>query len=453
MMRKTSVILLSAATGAALTLFVTQPRSVLMGSSARAATSDTYRQLNLFGDVFERVRSDYVEKPDNSKLVESAISGMLAGLDPHSSYMDAKSFRDMQVQTRGEFGGLGIEVTMEDGLIKVVSPIDDTPASKAGIMANDIITNLDDEAVQGLTLNQAVEKMRGPVNTKIRLKIIRKGQDNPIEVTLVRDNIRVRSVRARVESDDIAYIRITTFNEQTTEGLKREIGNLTNQIGADKLKGFIIDMRNNPGGLLEEAVTVSDAFLERGEIVSTRGRNAEETQRRAAHVGDLTKGKPVIVLINGGSASASEIVAGALQDHKRATLIGTRSFGKGSVQTIIPLGSGNGALRLTTARYYTPSGKSIQAKGIVPDIEVLQDVPDELKSRTDTKGEASLRGHLKNDGDEKTGSQSYVPPDAKDDKALKTAADLLHGIKSTATTAPATGDKAAIDKPATKAAN
>ena len=366
--------------------------------------------------------------------------------------MDAKSFRDMQVQTRGEFGGLGIEVTMEDGLIKVVSPIDDTPASKAGIMANDIITNLDDEAVQGLTLNQAVEKMRGPVNTKIRLKIVRKGSDNPIEVTLVRDNIRVRSVRARVEQDDIAYIRVTTFNEQTTEGLKREIGNLSNQIG-DKLKGYIIDLRNNPGGLLEEAVTVSDAFLERGEIVSTRGRNAEETQRRAAHTGDLTKGKPIIVLVNGGSASASEIVAGALQDHKRATLVGTRSFGKGSVQTIIPLGSGNGALRLTTARYYTPSGKSIQAKGIVPDIEVLQDVPEELKSRTDTKGEASLRGHLKNDGDEKTGSQSYVPPDAKDDKALKTAADLLHGIKSTATAAPATGDKAAIDKPATKAAN
>src|SRR6266852_2252889 len=373
MMRKTSVILLSAATGAALTLLVTQPRAVFMGSSARAATSDTYRQLNLFGDVFERVRSDYVEKPDDSKLVESAISGMLAGLDPHSSYMDAKSFRDMQVQTRGEFGGLGIEVTMEDGLIKVVSPIDDTPASKAGILANDIITNLDDEAVQGLTLNQAVDKMRGPVNTKIKLKIIRKGLDNPIDVTLVRDNIRVKSVRAHVEEDDIGYIRITTFNEQTTEGLKREIGNLTTQIGNDKIKGFVIDLRNNPGGLLEEAVTVSDTFLDRGELVSTRGRNAEETQRRVAHAGDLTKGKPVIVLINGGSASASEIVAGALQDHKRATLVGTRSFGKGSVQTIIPLGSGNGALRLTTARYFTPSGKSIQAKGIVPDIEVLQD--------------------------------------------------------------------------------
>src|SRR5437660_1302322 len=455
MMRKTSLILLGAAAGAALTLITTQPRLVFDGSSAKAAAADTYRQLSLFGDVFERVRSDYVEKPDDAKLIESAINGMLAGLDPHSSYMDAKSFRDMQVQTRGEFGGLGIEVTMEDGLIKVVTPIDDTPASRAGIMANDIITNLDDEAVQGLTLNQAVEKMRGPVNTKIRLKIVRKGQDNPIDVTLVRDNIRVRSVRARVEGDDIAYIRITTFNEQTTEGLKREVAALTSQIGADKLKGFILDLRNNPGGLLEEAVTVSDSFLERGEIVSTRGRNAEETQRRTAHPGDLTKGKSVIVLINGGSASASEIVAGALQDHKRATLVGTRSFGKGSVQTIIPLGSGNGALRLTTARYFTPSGKSIQAKGIVPDIEVLQDVPDELKSRTDTKGEASLRGHLKSEGDEKTGSQSYVPPDAKDDKALRTAADLLHGIKATATAirAPATGDKAAVDKPANKAAN
>jgi carboxyl-terminal processing protease len=451
MMRKVSLIVLSAAAGAALTLFVTQPRSMMMGSSARAATSDTYRQLNLFGDVFERVRTDYVEKPDDSKLVESAISGMLTGLDPHSSYMDAKSFRDMQVQTRGEFGGLGIEVTMEDGLVKVVSPIDDTPASKAGILANDIITNLDDEAVQGLTLNQAVDKMRGPIGTKIKLKIVRKGQDNPIDVTLVRDNIRVRSVRSRIESDDIAYIRITTFNEQTTEGLKKSISDLQSQLG-DKLKGYIIDLRNNPGGLLEEAVTVSDAFLDRGEIVSTRGRNAEETQRRSAHPGDLTKGKPVIVLTNGGSASASEIVAGALQDHKRATLIGTRSFGKGSVQTIIPLGSGNGALRLTTARYYTPSGRSIQAKGIVPDVEVLQDVPDELKSRTDTKGEASLRGHLRNGTDEKTGSQSYVPPDTKNDKALKMADDLLHGVKINASS-PSPSNKAAIERPANKAAN
>jgi len=458
MMRKTTLALLSAAAGAAAMLFVTQPRSVFMGSSARAATADTYRQLNLFGDVFERVRSDYVEKPDDSKLVESAISGMLAGLDPHSSYMDAKSFRDMQVQTRGEFGGLGIEVTMEDGLIKVVSPIDDTPASKAGIMANDIITNLDDEAVQGLTLNQAVEKMRGPVNTKIKLKIIRKGQDKPIEVTLTRENIHVKSVRARTEGGYVGYIRVTQFNEQTNDGLKKAISDLSAQIAADKIKGYVIDLRNNPGGLLEEAVTVSDAFLERGEIVSTRGRNPEETQRRSAHPGDLTKGKPVVVLINGGSASASEIVAGALQDHGRATLIGTRSFGKGSVQTIIPLGQGNGALRLTTARYYTPSGKSIQAKGIVPDYEVLQDVPPELKDRTDTRGEASLRGHLKAEGDEQTGSQSYFPVDhPENDKALRATVDFLHGIKPVAATASATPtDKASIqpaDKDKDKAAN
>src|ERR1035438_10198395 len=279
MMRKTSVILLSAATGAALTLFVTQPRSVLMGSSARAATSDTYRQLNLFGDVFERVRSDYVEKPDDSKLVESAISGMLSGLDPHSSYMDAKSFRDMQVQTRGEFGGLGIEVTMEDGLVKVVAPIDDTPAAKAGIMANDIITHLDDEAVQGLTLNQAVDKMRGPVNTKIKLTIMRKGADKPIDVTIVRDVIRVKSVRSHSEGDDVGYIRITQFNEQTTDGLKQAINDLNSQLGADKIKGYVVDMRNNPGGLLDQAISVSDTFLDKGEIVSTRGRNAEETQR------------------------------------------------------------------------------------------------------------------------------------------------------------------------------
>src|ERR1700751_3300276 len=444
MMRKTSLIFLGALAGILTTLLITQPRALLVGSAARAAVSDPYRELNLFGDVFERVRADYVERPEDSKLVESAINGMLAGLDPHSSYMDPKSFRDMQVQTRGEFGGLGIEVTMEEGLIKVVSPIDDTPASKAGIMANDIITNLDDEAVQGLTLNQAVEKMRGPVNTKIKLKIIRKGQDNPIDVTLIRDNIRVRSVRARIEADDIAYIRITTFNEQTTEGLKKEVANLSNQLG-DKLKGFIIDLRNNPGGLLEEAVTVSDSFLERGEIVSTRGRNAEETQRRSAHPGDLTKGKPVIVLINGGSASASEILGGAAQDHKRATLVGTRSFGKGSVQTIIPLGSGKGALRLTTARYFTPSGRSIQAKGIVPDIEVSQDVPDDLKTRTDTKGEASLRGHLKAEGQEETGSQSYIPPDPKDDKALNTAYVLLRGVKVNAAFPPSSNKGSAAN--------
>src|SRR5277367_2768815 len=430
MMRKTSLVFLGVLAGVAATLAVTQPHALSFDSAARASASDTYRELNLFGDVFERVRADYVEKPDDSQLVESAIDGMLAGLDPHSSYMDPKSFRDMQVQTRGEFGGLGIEVTMEDGLVKVVAPIDDTPAAKAGIMASDIITQLDDEAVQGLTLNQAVDKMRGPVNTKIKLTIMRKGADKPIEVSIMRDVIRVKSVRSHPEGEDVGYIRITQFNEQTTDGLKQAINDLNNQLGADKIKGYIVDLRNNPGGLLDQAISVSDTFLDKGEIVSTRGRNPEETQRFNAKPGDLAKSKPVILLINGGSASASEIVAGALQDHKRATLIGTRSFGKGSVQTIIPLGSGNGALRLTTARYFTPSGKSIQAKGISPDLEVLQDVPEELKSRTDTKGEASLRGHLKNDGDEKTGSQSYVPPDAKDDKALKMADDLLHGIKS-----------------------
>ena len=442
MMRKTSLIFLGVVAGAGLTLLATQPHIAFVGASAKAASSDTYRQLNLFGDVFERVRADYVEKPDDSKLVESAINGMLAGLDPHSSYMDPKSFRDMQVQTRGEFGGLGIEVTMEDGLVKVVAPIDDTPAAKAGVMANDIITKLDDEQVQGLTLNQAVEKMRGPVNTKIKLTIMRKGQDKPIDVSIVRDVIRVKSVRSHNEGEDVGYIRITQFNEQTTDGLKKAISDLNSQLGSDKIKGYIVDLRNNPGGLLDQAISVSDAFLDKGEIVSTRGRNAEETQRFNARPGDLTKGKPVIVLINGGSASASEIVAGALQDHKRATLVGTRSFGKGSVQTIIPLGAGNGALRLTTARYFTPSGRSIQAKGITPDIEVLQDVPEDLKARTDTKGEASLRGHLKAEGHEESGSQSYVPPDEKDDKALKEGLDLLRGAISDAAFPP--NPKAAV---------
>jgi len=442
MMRKTPLILLGAVAGAAVTLLATQPHSMLAGSAARAAASDTYRELNLFGDVFERVRADYVEKPDDSKLVESAINGMLAGLDPHSSYMDPKSFRDMQVQTRGEFGGLGIEVTMEDGLVKVVAPIDDTPAAKAGVLANDIITQLDDQAVQGLTLNQAVDKMRGPVNTKIKLTIMRKGAEKPIEVTILRDVIRVKSVRSHPEGDDVGYIRITQFNEQTTDGLKKALSDLSNQLGSDKIKGFVLDLRNNPGGLLDQAISVSDAFLEKGEIVSTRGRNPEETQRFNARPGDLTKSKPLIVLINGGSASASEIVAGALQDHKRATLVGTRSFGKGSVQTIIPLGAGNGALRLTTARYYTPSGRSIQAKGITPDIEVLQDVPDELKARTDSKGEASLPGHLKAEGNEESGSQSYVPPDEKDDHALKSALDLLRGTTTNAAFPP--NPKAAV---------
>ena len=415
-----------------MTLFAIQPHMIFATTSANAAVEDTYRRLKLFGDVFERVRADYVERPDDSKLIQSAINGMLTGLDPHSSYMDPKSFRDMEMEDGGEFGGLGMEVTMEDSLIKVVTPIDETPAAKAGILANDLIVRVDDERVQGNTLNQSVEKMRGSANTQVKLTIMRKGHDKPIEMLLTPEVIRVRSVRAKVDGDDVGYIRMTQFTEQTTEELKKAVADITARISKDKLKGYVLDLRNNPGGLLDQAISVSSAFIQRGEIVSTRGRNPDETQSFTAKGGDLTKGKPLIVLINGGSASASEIVAGALQDQKRATVLGTRSFGKGSVQTIIPLGSDNGALQLTTARYYTPSGRSIQAKGIVPDIEVLQDLPDDIKANTDTstEGEALLRGHLKGDaGKEQAGSQSYIPPDEKNDKALTMAKELLRGTQ------------------------
>jgi len=302
-------------------------------------------------------------------------------------------------------------------------------------MSGDLIGKIDGEAVQGMTLEQAVNKMKGPVDTKTKLTIIRKGADAPLEVAITREIIHVRPVRFRVENGDIGYIRITSFNEQTADGLKKAIASVSKQVPPEKLAGYVVDLRNNPGGLLDQAVSVSSAFLQRGEVVSTRGRSPEETQRFTAHGGDLTKGKPIVVLINGGSASASEIVAGALHDHKRATLIGTRSFGKGSVQTIIPLGSGNGALALTTARYYTPSGRSIQAQGIAPDIEILQDVPPELKGRMDTMAESQMRGHLSADGTEQTGSQSYVPPEEKDDKALHAAYDFLHGVTANAVAA------------------
>jgi len=441
-MRKNFLFFLGSLTGIGLTLLVTGPEGehLIARAKAAAGAADTYSQLNLFGEVFERVRSDYVEKPGDTNLIEGAINGMVSSLDPHSRYMNDKAWREMQETTSGEFGGLGIEVTMEDGLVKVVAPIDDTPAAKAGVMSNDIITHLDDEAVQGLTLNQAVDKMRGPVNTKIKLTIMRKGADKAIDVTIVRDVIRVKSVRSHSEGEDVGYIRITQFNEQTTDGLKQAINDLNAQLGADKVKGYVVDLRNNPGGLLDQAISVSDTFLDKGEIVSTRGRNAEETQRFNARPGDMTKGKPVIVLINGGSASASEIVAGALQDHHRATILGTRSFGKGSVQTIIPLGS-NGALRLTTARYYTPSGRSIQAKGIEPEVVVEEELPDDLKKKADevsTRGEANLRGHLKIEGaaedeeasEEESGSSSYVAPEKEKDTQLNYALDLLRGIKS-----------------------
>jgi carboxyl-terminal processing protease len=428
-MRKNSLFLLGAAAGVCVTLLATGPGGARLVAVAKAATSgDTYSQLNLFGEVFERIRTDYVEKPDDAKLIEASINGMITALDPHSRYMNEKAWRDMQETTRGEFGGLGLEVTMEDGLIKVVSPIDDTPASRAGILSGDLVSQIDDDAVQGLTLEQAVAKMKGPIDTKTRLTILRKGSEKPIEVSLTREVIRVRPVSFHVDGSDIGYVRISQFNEQTTDGLKKAITEIGKQIPQDKLAGYVVDLRNNPGGLLDQAVSVSSTFMPRGEVVSTRGRTPEETQRFTARGGDLIKGKPLVVLINGGSASASEIVAGALHDHKRATLIGTRSFGKGSVQTIIPLGAGNGAMALTTARYFTPSGRSIQAKGITPDIEVLQDVPDELKGRTDTKGEASMRGHLTAEGAEQTGSQAYVPPDEKDDKALAAAFNLLRGV-------------------------
>jgi carboxyl-terminal processing protease len=442
-MRKNSVFFLGAVAGTCLTLLATGPRGESWIAAAKAAASaDTYSQLNLFGDVFERVKADYVEKPDDSKLVEGAINGMITSLDPHSRYMNEQAWRDMQETTHGEFGGLGIEVTMEDGLVKVVSPMDDTPAAKAGIMSGDLITYIDGDAVQGLTLEQAVNKMKGPVNTKTTLKIVRKGSEQPIDVSIEREIIKVRPVSYHTDGGDIGYIRISSFNEQTTEGLQKAISDITKQIPADKLAGYVVDLRNNPGGLLDQAVSVSGTFMARGEVVSTRGRTPEETQRFAARTGDVTKGKPLVVLINGGSASASEIVAGALHDHKRATLIGTRSFGKGSVQTIIPLGTGNGALALTTARYFTPSGHSIQAKGITPDVEVLQDVPDELKGRTDTKGEASMRGHLSAEGAEQAGSQAYVPPDEKNDKALAAAYNLLRGVTVNADVRPS--PKAAV---------
>ncbi|MGQ0457294.1 MAG: S41 family peptidase [Hyphomicrobium sp.] len=406
-------------------------------SATPGQNSEAFRQLDLFGDVFEKVRGEYVEKPDDTQLIENAINGMLTSLDPHSSYMSPKNFRDMQVQTRGEFGGLGIEVTMENGVIKVVSPIDETPAAKAGLLANDLITHLDNEQITGLTLEQAVEKMRGPVNTPITLTIVRKGKDEPFDVKVVRDVIRINAVKGRTE-DDVAYIKVSTFNEQTHANVVKSIETLNKEIGP-KLKGYIIDLRNNPGGLLDQAIAVSDDFLERGAIVLTKGRNNEETQRANARPGDVTDGKKIVVLINGGSASASEIVAGALQDHKRATVIGTRSFGKGSVQTIIPLGA-NGAIRLTTARYYTPSNRSIQAKGIDPDIQVEEELPDDMKAKVANekpRGEASLRGHLKNpDGTEKegekekeevSGSSSYVPKEPEKDTQLQYALSFLRG--------------------------
>lgn len=414
---------------------------------AEANTSETYRQLNLFGDVFERVRAEYVEQVSDEQLIENAINGMLTALDPHSAYLNRKSFQDMQVQTKGEFGGLGIEVAMDNGLVKVVSPIDDTPAFRAGLQPGDYVTHIDAEAVMGLTLNEAVDKMRGPVGSSIKLTVRRGLTAEPFDVTLTRAVIKVQSVRSRVEGD-VGYLRITSFNEQTQSGLEKAINKIEKEQGK-KLKGYVLDLRNNPGGLLDQAVSVSDTFLDKGEIVSTRGRKSDEGARFNAKPGDMINGLPLVVLVNGGSASASEIVAGALQDHKRAVVLGVQSFGKGSVQTVIPL-PGHGAMRLTTARYYTPSGRSIQQLGITPDIEVQQAKLEEVSQPVNRRREADLRHSLSNDapGQQSKPAQQNPPaaaptpaPSDDDDDApqnpaaatafdyqLERAFDLIRGV-------------------------
>jgi carboxyl-terminal processing protease len=414
---------------AAATVFLVTLHQDVGAATATSNTPETYKQLNLFGDVLELVRSNYVDDVSDDTLVEGAINGMLTALDPHSNYLNAKNFNDMKVQTRGEFGGLGIEVSMENGVVKVVSPIDDTPAAHAGLKPGDLITHIDGQPVQGLTLPEAVEKMRGPINSDINLTIRREGRE-PFDVKLTRANIKIQSVRSHIESNNVAYIRVTSFNEQTDVGLNNAMKNLKQQSN-NKLIGVVLDLRNNPGGLLDQAVAVSDAFLDKGEIVSTRGRRADDAQRYNARPGDIASGLPVAVLINGGSASASEIVAGALQDHHRAILIGTKSFGKGSVQTIIPL-AGHGAMRLTTARYYTPSGRSIQARGIDPDVVVEAAKIEHAPTKDDkTASAAGDKKDDKGDAGAAAAEQSTVDPSimgTADDYQLARAVDMLRGI-------------------------
>ena len=399
----------------------------LLPSAQGANNMSAYKQFDLFSEAFERVRDNYVRPVSDQELINGAIEGMVSGLDPHSSYMDPKSFADMQIQTKGQFGGVGIEVTMEDGLIKVISPIDDTPAAKAGIKAGDFIAAIDGSTIQGMALNDAIDKMRGPVGSKVTLTILRQGEKKPFDVSLARAEIHVDSVKWHREGN-VGYIRISAFNEETDSGLEKAVKDLKKQIGP-ALKGYVIDLRNNPGGLLDQAVEVSDDLLNKGEIVSTRGRHPEDTQRYDAKQGDITDGKPIVVLINGGTASAAEIVSGALQDHKRATIEGMTSFGKGSVQTIIPLGEGGGALRLTTARYYTPSGRSIQAEGITPDVAVAQGDEDNVP-KVERTTEADLPGHLAPQaGFVKKQTAIIRPPAGKkiDDFQLSYALDLLNG--------------------------
>ncbi|HKY17571.1 MAG TPA: S41 family peptidase [Rhizomicrobium sp.] len=409
-----------------------------------ANDTSAYGQLDLFSDAFERVRANYVRPVKDGELIDAAIQGMVSNLDPHSSYMDTKMYGDMQITTKGQFGGVGIEVTQEDGLIKVISPIDGTPASRAGIKTGDRIAGIDGTSIAGLQLNEAIDKMRGAAGSKITLTILREGEKKPFDVTLIRAIVRVDAATYRREGD-IGYIRMPGFNEQTADGLERAVRDLKRQIGPG-IKGYVLDLRNNPGGLLDQAIQVSDDFLNSGEIVSTRGRHSEDTQRYDAKAGDITDGKPIVILINGGTASASEIVSGALQDHKRATVIGLTSFGKGSVQTIIPLGETRGALRLTTARYYTPSGHSIQAQGIIPDIHVAQG--DEANmSKLARPSEADLRGHLS--GEPVPAKRINAPvikpaPGKKyDDFQLSYALDLLQGKMTVASATAAAPEKTA----------
>ena len=392
---------------------------------------ETYKQLNLFGDVFQRVQEQYVEEVTDKKLIESAISGMLQSLDPHSSYLSADSYKDMQVKTKGKFGGLGIEITMEDGVVKVVSPIDDTPAAKAGMKSGDLIIGVDGESIRGLTINESVSKLRGPVGSKVIITVVRDKQD-PYEIEIKRDIINIKSVKHNIIKN-IGYVRLTTFSDTTTSGLEKAITEIKKNIG-NKFQGLILDLRNNPGGLLNQSISVADAFLNQGEIVSTQGRNDDDTSRVFAKKGDLINGQPLVVLINSGSASASEIVAGALKDHSRAIIIGTRSFGKGSVQSIIPL-AGNGAMRLTTARYFTPSGISIQAKGIEPDIIVEAGVTDLKKAKNNNRREENLRGALdKNKKSKETeidsDSEKPLTPLEKllQDNQISRAVDMIRGI-------------------------
>ncbi|KAB7614654.1 S41 family peptidase [Amylibacter sp. SFDW26] len=403
-------------------------------------TKSTYEHLDLFGDVFERIRSGYVEEVNEEELIQSAINGMLTSLDPHSNFLPAEDFDTMRVQTRGEFGGLGIEVTQENGFVKVVTPIDDTPAEKAGVQSGDFITKVDGEATLGMTLDEAVDLMRGPVGSEIVITIVREGTDEPFDITIVRDQIKVKAARVRTEGDTVV-MRVSGFTDQTYKNLKEGIEKQIEESGGiDKVGGFVLDLRNNPGGLLNQAILVSDAFLEEGEIVSTRGRDSNDSDRSNAKPGDLAQGKPIVVLINGGSASASEIVAGALQDHHRAVVVGTRSFGKGSVQTVMPLQSGSG-IKLTTARYYTPSGRSIQALGVAPDILVEQRLPkpDEEDGETprSQRFESDLRGSLSNDSltddqkkqlEEERTAREDAAKLRNDDYQLSYAIDILKGL-------------------------